>query len=154
MCVTILKETSLCSASYVSCRHDSARMCCCRAQFAAERRAAAPLLLSAGACSNRSICPAHRVLSSKPAARQCCGRSMGQTDGRTDGHSTVSQTLLRNRPTMQIASVGEDDDDDDDDDVDNIYVYYTWGGSVAEWLACWTQALKGQVSNRSRDAVG
>ena len=27
-------------------------------------------------------------------------------------------------------------------------------GSVAELLACWTQALKGQGSNRSRDAVG
>jgi len=29
-----------------------------------------------------------------------------------------------------------------------------WVGSVAEWLACWTQALKGPGSNRSRDAVG
>ena len=28
------------------------------------------------------------------------------------------------------------------------------GGSVAEWLACRTQALKGLGSNRSRDAVG
>jgi len=28
------------------------------------------------------------------------------------------------------------------------------GGSVAEWLACWTQAQKGPSSNRSRDAVG
>jgi len=28
------------------------------------------------------------------------------------------------------------------------------GGSVVEWLACWTQAQKGPVSNRSRDAVG
>jgi len=28
------------------------------------------------------------------------------------------------------------------------------GGSVAEWLACWTQARKGMGSNRSRDAVG
>jgi len=28
------------------------------------------------------------------------------------------------------------------------------GGSVAEWLACWTQAQKGPDSNRSRDAVG
>ena len=28
------------------------------------------------------------------------------------------------------------------------------GGLVAEWLACWTQALKGLCSNRSRDAVG
>ena len=28
------------------------------------------------------------------------------------------------------------------------------GGSVAEWLACWTQAQKGPGWNRSRDAVG
>ena len=28
------------------------------------------------------------------------------------------------------------------------------GGSIAEWLACWTQAPKGPGSNRSRDAVG
>jgi len=27
------------------------------------------------------------------------------------------------------------------------------GGSVAEWLACWTQAQKDPGSNRSRDAV-
>ena len=27
-------------------------------------------------------------------------------------------------------------------------------GSVAEWLACWTQTQKGPGSNRSRDAVG
>jgi len=27
------------------------------------------------------------------------------------------------------------------------------GGSVDEWLACWTQAQKGLGSNRSRDAV-
>jgi len=32
------------------------------------------------------------------------------------------------------------------------YPYY--GGSEAEWLACWTQAQKGPGSNRSRDAVG
>jgi len=32
--------------------------------------------------------------------------------------------------------------------------YYIKGGSVAEWLACWTQAQKGPGSNRSRDAVG
>ena len=30
----------------------------------------------------------------------------------------------------------------------------TRGGSVAEWLACWTQAQKGAGLNRSRDAVG
>jgi len=27
-------------------------------------------------------------------------------------------------------------------------------GSVAEWLACWTQAQNGPGSNSSRDAVG
>jgi len=31
---------------------------------------------------------------------------------------------------------------------------HIWGGSVAEWLACWTKAQKGPGSNRSRDAVG
>ena len=29
-----------------------------------------------------------------------------------------------------------------------------WGGLVAGWLACWTQAQKGPGSNRSGDAVG
>ena len=33
-------------------------------------------------------------------------------------------------------------------------ILLTAGGSVAEWLACWTQAQKGPGSNRSRDAVG
>ena len=32
----------------------------------------------------------------------------------------------------------------------NVHAY----GSVAEWLACWTQAQKGLGSYRSRDAVG
>jgi len=31
---------------------------------------------------------------------------------------------------------------------------YYMGGSVAEWLACWTQVQKCPGSNRSRDAVG
>jgi len=30
----------------------------------------------------------------------------------------------------------------------------SYGGSVAEWLACWTQAQKGLGSKRIRDAVG
>jgi len=32
-------------------------------------------------------------------------------------------------------------------------IYSRRGGSVAEWLACWTQAQKDPGSNRSRDAV-
>jgi len=42
--------------------------------FAAERRAAAPLLLDARRC--RSLSPARTALSSKPVARRCCGRMM------------------------------------------------------------------------------
>jgi len=34
-----------------------------------------------------------------------------------------------------------------------LVVSHVLGGSVAEWLACWTQAQKGLGSNRSRDAV-
>jgi len=34
------------------------------------------------------------------------------------------------------------------------YTHVGRGGSVAEWLACGTQAQKGPGSNRSRDAVG
>jgi len=34
------------------------------------------------------------------------------------------------------------------------YCILARGGSVAEWLACWTQAQMGLGSNRSRDAVG
>jgi len=60
--------------------------------YAAKRRAAAPLLLSDGACCTapearrrnyRSISLAPMALSSKPAGRRCCRRSTGQTDGRT-----------------------------------------------------------------------
>jgi len=37
--------------------------------------------------------------------------------------------------------------------INSIYINIE-GGSVAEWLARWTQAQKGPGSNRSRDAVG
>jgi len=36
----------------------------------------------------------------------------------------------------------------------NALFYAPHGGSVAEWLACWTQAQKGPGSNRSCDAKG
>jgi len=55
---------------------------------AAQRRAAAPLLLGAGA----RRCCARGALSSKPAA---C-RSGCTTMRQTDGHATVTQTLHRN----------------------------------------------------------
>jgi len=34
-----------------------------------------------------------------------------------------------------------------------VVLHYSITG-LAEWLACWTQALKGPGSNRSRDTVG
>jgi len=37
--------------------------------------------------------------------------------------------------------------------IDKAYLSDNRDGSVAEWLACWTQAQKGPGSNRSRDAV-
>ena len=40
------------------------------------------------------------------------------------------------------------------DFIEFIRAIQIMGGSVAEWLACWTQAQKGPGSNRSRDAVG
>jgi len=57
-------KTSLRSASYVSRKRGTARICCC-----------AP-------CSNPPISFTRRAHSSKPAARCCSGRT-GQTDGRT-----------------------------------------------------------------------
>ena len=35
-----------------------------------------------------------------------------------------------------------------------LWLHRGVAGSVAEWLACWTEAQKGPGSIRSRDAVG
>jgi len=37
---------------------------------------------------------------------------------------------------------------------DGSYRDLGYGGSLAEWLACWNRAQKDPGSNRSRDAVG
>ena len=66
--------------------------------FAAER-----WLLQHGACSARSIYPAHRAFSSKPAGRRCCCRSMGQTDRETDGHSTVTYRVGQKRKLLILS---------------------------------------------------
>ena len=49
---------------------------------------------------------------------------------------TALLTTLERRPTVNLLDANR------------------LGGSVAEWLACWTQAQKGPGSNHSRDAVG
>ena len=87
-----VQATSLCSAS-------PSAVNVTLPTFAAECRAAAPLLLGVGACY-RSISPAHRVLSSKPTACHCSSRSMGQTDGQTLDHFTDPMPL-----TMQAVSI-------------------------------------------------
>jgi len=63
---------------YVSCKRHTLL-----AFAAAERRAAAPLLVGARRRICRSISPARMALSSKPAARHSCGRMMGQMDAWT-----------------------------------------------------------------------
>jgi len=55
--------------------------------------AAAPLMVGARRRCFRSISlpsPASTALSSKPTARRGCGRTMEQTDRRTDGRTIVS----------------------------------------------------------------
>ena len=63
-------KTSLCSASYVS--------------------AALPAFAAGAPCNNRSLSPACRALSSKPAAAVCGGRVTAQTNRQTDGRPTVT----------------------------------------------------------------
>ena len=62
-----------------------------------------------------------------------------ETEGRNV--NVVSQTQIRSNPKIIIQYVF-------------LSLIINEGGSVAEWLACWTQAQKGLGSNRSRDAVG
>ena len=51
------------------------------------------------ACS--MISPAGGALSSKPAGRRCCCRSMGQTDGLTGQHATIAPLKLRPHGAIQ-----------------------------------------------------
>jgi len=68
--------------------------------FAAERRAAAPLLLSGAgrAAIDRRLSPARRAHSSKPAARSGVRRANGtHTERETDGRPEAAQTPLTPR---------------------------------------------------------
>jgi len=116
------------------------------------------------AASGRYLLPAPDR-NSKPACRRCCCRSTGQTDGRTDWRPAVREVhgilcgprndrgILKHGVCLyRVQSLRQGE----------LFVksrqfcLNTWirGGSVAEWLACWTRAQKGPGSNRSRDAVG
>ena len=62
-----------------------------------------PHLLRRRPCSNRSISPARRAHSSKPAAAECGGQMMGQTDRQTDARPLHTATFLvtKNSRTFQ-----------------------------------------------------
>ena len=62
--------------------------------FAAERRRVLHGARSALAAIDRHLLSTGRSAANSPAAVGCC-RSTGQTDEQTDGHPTVTQTLLR-----------------------------------------------------------
>ena len=79
-----IKSTTLCSASYVGCQSDAARIWCSRRavqqpidisylRSAQQQTRCKPLLLSIDGTDGQTV----------------------MTDGRTDGRSTVSKTLLR-----------------------------------------------------------
>jgi len=69
----------------------------------------------------------------------CVSGCLADTGSRTAEHSVHETTNIAVSPTERV-----------------IYfaLFSALGGSVAEWLACWTQAQKGPGSNRCRDAVG
>ena len=86
-----MKETSLCSASYVAVN-------------------ATLLAFAAGApCSNRSISPARRAHSSKRAARRAAAAQDGtdrQTDRQTDGQTDGRQFHIDpDPPTMRAVLI-------------------------------------------------
>ena len=66
---------------------------------------------------------------------------------------TDSRALPCQRRPIRTASVGVAPSNSN-----SFLLYVIWctfqGGSVAEWLACWTRTQNGRGSNRSRDAVG
>jgi len=89
-----------------------------------------------------------------------------------DGRSSVR---MWSAAAVDKATETEDQDDTDNDDVPlsallhsscrpqhdpaQVHTYsqctiLILGGSVTEWLACWTQAQKGLGSNHNRDALG
>ena len=94
-------------------------------------------LPAAAAIGRRYTAAVDRCLLLAPRLHAASGRcrSTGHTDGGTD-----TRPLHRPCTASCAGSVNKRS--------------LSLGGSVAEWLACWTQAQKGPDSNRSRDAVG
>ena len=81
--ITRVTLTSLCLQLPTSAVN-MALPACVAERRAADSRCGAAAAGRPGSRRCRSITPARTALSSKPAAHRCCGRMMGQTDGRTD----------------------------------------------------------------------
>jgi len=67
--------------------------------------------------------------------------------------ATTRRPTVNAFPVMSVIALSDSRDNSVRDEINDIGSLSP-GGSVAEWLACWTQAQKGPGSNRSRDAVG
>ena len=76
--------------------------------------------------------------------------TVGAQGGLVSGGQMPGHGLANRRSSMNLQLR--------DDVAVNVIIYMavkgSSGGSLAEWLACWTQAQKGPGSNHSRDAVG
>jgi len=96
-----------------------------------------------------SVCPSVRLFHRSTAATAAGGFAAKRRAGRID-------TLIcgRRRSAANAGSVMLSAEEGADLLVYPVNASATTGGSIAEWLACWTQAQKGLGSNRSRDAVG
>jgi len=77
------------------------------------------------------------------------------------GYDTTTNVAMTSPLLLQLRRWRRRSDSDqllNNNNNDNANITYsqaiTEAGSVAEWLACWTQAQKAPGSNRSRDAVG
>ena len=100
-------------------------------------------------CCRPSVCPSVRLFHRSTAATAAGGFAAERRAGRID-------TLIcrRRRSAANAGSVMLSAEEGADLLVYPVNASATTGGSIAEWLACWTQAQKGLGSNRSRDAVG
>ena len=94
----------------------------------------------------------------RPSVRLSVCPSVSSIDGSNSGRRVCCRidTLIcgRRRSAANAGSVMLSAEEGADLLVYPVNASATTGGSIAEWLACWTQAQKGLGSNRSRDAVG
>ena len=116
-------------------------------------RPAAAAATGAGARSTRL-----RQVPSSPSVCLSVCPSVSSIDGSNSGRRVCCRidTLIcgRRRSAANAGSVMLSAEEGADLLVYPVNASATTGGSIAEWLACWTQAQKGLGSNRSRDAVG